>query len=196
MTISIATRTPRRSAISLVALLPALLLSPALAATTLARMSIEEMSHAAPVIVRAICVSNRVVWDSGEIWTFTSFDVTETWRGSVPARIAIRLLGGTSGNLTSIVAGVPRFAPGDDVVLFLEHTPRGDFSILSWAQGTFRVEHHAPHAGATVTQATAAVATYRPKTRRFETTGIRNMPLAAFRARVQAALAASAEARQ
>lgn len=157
-------------------------------ATTLARMSVAQMAQAAPVIVRARCLKNSVGWDAGEIWTFTSFEVEEVWRGAAPARITVRLLGGRAGNLTSTVSGVPRFRPGEDVVLLLEPTARGDFSVVSWEQGTFRIRRD-PEAGReSVTQDTASFATFDPATRRFEATGIRGLPLETFRGQVEAAL--------
>ena len=39
------------------------------AGTTLKRMSIEEMSHAATVVVRAQCTTAAPAWDEGEIWS-------------------------------------------------------------------------------------------------------------------------------
>lgn len=157
-------------------------------ATTLARMSLGQMSLTAKLIVRAKCVGNSTSWDAGEIWTFTSFDVEETWRGSAPGRITVRLLGGRSGNLTSSVSGVPRFRPGEEVVLFLEPTARGDFSVVSWEQGTFRIRRDAATGQNSVTQDTASFETFDPATRQFEAAGIQHLPIAALRARVEAAL--------
>ncbi len=165
-------------------------------ATTLARMSVEQMSQVAQVIVRARCVENTTLWDAGEIWTLTSFEVEDVWRGSPPARITVRLLGGRVGNLTSNVSGVPRFRPGEEVVLFLERTRRGDFSVVSWEQGTFRISREIASGRNNVTQDTASFATFDPATRRFEARGIRNTPLEAFRARVEAALRAEAGGKQ
>ncbi len=161
-------------------------------ATTLARMSVAQMSRAAQLIVRARCVENSTGWDAGEIWTFTSFEVREVWQGSAPARISVRLLGGRVGNLTSSVAGIPRFRPGEEVVIFLERTPRGDFSVVSWEQGTFRVRREAATGSESVTQDSATFATFDPATRQFEAAGIRNLPLETFRARVNAAMSAAA----
>lgn len=192
------TGTSLRSARSLraappLALLLAILLAPAAApATTLLHMSLEQLSRAAAVIVRAHCLENFTAWEGGEIWTFTSFDVQEVWSGSAPNKITVRLLGGRVADVTSTVSGVPHFRPGEEVVLFLEPTPRGDFSIVSWQQGAFRIRR-APHlAEETVTQDTAAFATFDPTTRQFQAAGIRNLPLATFRAHVAAALRASA----
>ncbi len=175
------------------ALLLAILLAAAAApATTLLRMSLGKLSQAAAVIVRAHCLGNFTAWEGGEIWTFTSFDVQEVWSGSAPNKITVRLLGGRVADVTSTVSGVPRFRPGEEVVLFLEPTPRGDFSIVSWQQGAFRIRRASHLAEETVTQDTAAFATFDPTTRQFHAAGIRDLPLATFRAQVAAALRASA----
>jgi hypothetical protein len=156
-------------------------------ATTLVRMSVAQMSRAAEVIVRARCLENSTGWDAGEIWTFTSFEVQEAWRGSPPARITVRLLGGRAGNLTSSVSGIPRFHAGEEVVLFLERTPHGDFSIVSWEQGTFRIRRAAATGAESVTQDSASFATFDPATRLFGAVGIRNLRIEMFRAQVDAA---------
>jgi len=162
----------------------------ATSATTLLRMSVARMSETAQLIVRARCLANSVGWDAGEIWTFTSFEVREVWSGSSPARITVRLLGGRVGNLTSSVSGVPRFRPGEEVVLFLEPTRRGDFSVVGWEQGTFRIRRDPRTSEESVTQDTASFATFDPAARRFETIGVRQMPIDLFHARVDAALGA------
>jgi hypothetical protein len=158
------------------------------AATTLQRMSVADMSRASHTIVRAHCVANSTRWDAGEIWTFTTFDVEDIWKGSAPLRITVRLLGGEAGNLKSTVSGVPRFAPGEQLVLFLERTTAGDFSVVSWVQGTFRIGHDRTTDEEIVTQDTAAFAVLDPASHRFETSGIRKMRTDAFRALVAAAL--------
>jgi hypothetical protein len=174
----------------------AILLLPATAfvakATTLMRMSLAQMARTAQVIVRARCVSNATLWDEGEIWTRTTFDVEESWSGPPGTRqIAVRLLGGSLGNISSRVSGIPRFQPGEDTVLFLEPSRNGDFAIVSWQQGTFRIRQNAAMGAEIVVQDTASVLTYDPGSRRFEAAGIRAMALADFRSRVVAALGAS-----
>jgi hypothetical protein len=158
------------------------------AATTLLRMSLAQMSQTAKLIVRARCVESAAAWDAGEIWTFTSFDVDEAWKSSAPARITVRLLGGRVGNLTSNVSGIPRFRAGEEVVLFLDPTPRGDFTVVSWEQGTFRIRRDPRSGEVSVTQDTASFAAFDPVTRRFEADGIQSMPLDVLRARITAAL--------
>ena len=157
-------------------------------ATTIERMSLAQMAGGAQLIVRGHCVGNSVGWDAGEIWTFTTFEVDEVWSGTAPARITVRLLGGREGNITSSVFGVPRFMPGEEVVLFLERTSRADYSIVSWSQGTFRVRHNVFGADERVTQDTATFATSDPGAGKFAAAGIRDMALDIFRARVEAAV--------
>jgi len=169
-------------------------LGAAAAATTLVRMSVSQISRAAQVIIRGECLGNTTGWDAGDIWTFTTFRVEEIWRGEAPAQISVRLLGGRAGNLTSTVAGIPRFQPGEEVVLFLERTERGDYSIVSWEQGTFRIRRDTGTGEESATQDTASLATFDPATRRFEAGGIVRMPVDFLHARVNAAL--SSESRR
>jgi hypothetical protein len=149
---------------------------------------LKNSARTAKVIVRARCVGNSTSQDAGEIWTFTNFAVEQVWQGAAPAQITVRLLGGRAGNLTSSVSGVPRFRAGEEVLLFLEPTARGDFSVVSWEQGTFRIRHDPATGRESATQDTASFATFDPVTRRFETSGIRRTPVDALHTRVDAAL--------
>jgi hypothetical protein len=182
------------SATAAAALLAALFAAALCQATTLERMSLAKMAQTAPLIVRARCLANSTAWDTGEIWTFTSFAIEESWKGAPPAaaaQLTVRLLGGSLGNLTSTVSDVPRFHPGEEVILFLEPTPRGDFSILSWVQGTFRIRRD-PRTGEEVAiQDTAAFDTFNPATHRFVSAAVRNLSVEAFSAQVKSALAAT-----
>lgn len=160
--------------------------------TTLQRLSVERMTEAAGAIVRARCLSSASRWDRGEIWTFTAFEATDTWKGAPATEITVRLLGGTVGALTSHVSGVPRFRPREEVILFLEPTTLGDLTVVSWQQGTLRIKRDPRTGLEIVTQDTAAFETFDPQTRLFRATGIRDVPLETFRARVHAAVAESA----
>jgi hypothetical protein len=182
-------KTQIRSSILLACgMLAALALCAPLRATTLLWMSVAQMAQRAPLIVRARCLANSAGWDAGEIWTLTSFDVVEVWRGAASGRITVRLLGGTAGNLTSSVSGVPRFRPGEEVVLFLEPTPRGDYSVLSWEQGTLRIRRDHVTNEEIVTRDASSFATFNPLTRRFEPNGAPDMATASLRKQIDATL--------
>lgn len=165
-------------------------------ATTLMPMSVAQMAQAAQEIVRAHCMANATHWDHGELWTFTTFDVQENWRGTAAGRITVRLLGGRTAQVTSTVSGVPHFQPGEEVVLFLEPASLGSYSIVSWQQGTFRIRRDDATGEERVTQDTAWLETYDPAARRFVAFGIRNLAIEELRDRVQAAIAAGEGKRQ
>ncbi|MGD0401729.1 MAG: hypothetical protein ABSB66_00910 [Candidatus Acidiferrales bacterium] len=170
------------------ALCVCLLACAGIAPTTLSHMSVAKLTRVSSLILRARCVENYTAWDAGEIWTFTTYEPTEVWKGSAQARVRVRLLGGRLGNLTSNVSGVPRFRAGEDVVLFLAPTTRGDFSVVSWVQGTFRIRHDQRTGEDRVTQDSASFDTFDPSTRQFTASGIRDLPLQEFRWQVAAAL--------
>ncbi len=156
-------------------------------ATTLARMSIEELTAAAELVARVRCAGNTTRWENGEIWTITTFDVVEVWKGHAPAQIIVRLIGGRVGHMVSTVAGVPRFTSGEEVVLFLEPQGREEFSVTSWVQGTFRIARDGASDREVVSQDTATFPLFDPATRRYISTGIRRLPLEQFRQQVVAA---------
>jgi hypothetical protein len=155
-------------------------------ATTLAHMSVEELTAAAQVVARVRCIDNSTRWENGEIWTLTTFDVIEVWKGHAPARITVRLIGGRAGHLVSTVADVPRFVHGEELILFLESKSHKEFSVTSWAQGTFRIRRDA--AGREiVSQDTAGYPLFDPATRRYRSGVVRRLPLEEFRGQVVAA---------
>ncbi len=173
------------------------LLAAALAqSTTLARLSLDDLAAAASVVARVECLGNESRWEGGEIWTFTSFEVVEIMKGVVPRLITVRLPGGQVGHLISTVDGVPRFRAGEQAILFLERTRAGDFAVLAWVQGTFRI-HRDTHTGRqSVTQDSSSFAVFDPATRQFRPAGIRKLPLHVFRQRLADAIERSRNGRQ
>lgn len=171
-------------------LLGAFGITPLLHATTLARMSLSQMASASDLVVRARCVMSVSGWAQGSIWTVTQFDVLETLKGAPQSHVQVRLPGGRVGHFTMNVEAVPRFQPGEDGVLFLQKSSGGDYSVISWAQGTFRIGKNARGGDSTVTQDSSAMNVFDQATRQFRSEGIRNLPLAQFRRRLLSALAA------
>jgi len=101
--------------------------------------------------------------------------------------------GGRVGHLTATVDATPKFAPGNEAVVFLQRSRAGDFTVAGWAEGTFRILRD-PHSGAeTVTQDSSAFAVFDATSRTFRREGIRRMPIDEFRARMAAALARNRE---
>src|SRR5205814_2262958 len=80
--------------------------------------------------------------DARRISTFTVVEVTEASKGAPGKRLTVRQPGGEVGGIGQSVAGAARFAPGEEVVLFLERA-RDDatvFQVLSMSAGKVRLE--------------------------------------------------------
>jgi hypothetical protein len=156
------------------------------AATTIAPMTTDQLAHTAETIVRARCLHGSHQWDGQMISTVYRFEVRERWKGSPPQYLNVRLPGGRHGNLIVAVDGTPVFRANEEAVLFLERNAVGDYSIIAWARGTFRISVTA--SGETVTQDSRSHAVFDPVARRFRQEGIANVPISVFRRDVVRAL--------
>jgi hypothetical protein len=161
--------------------------------TTLVRLSLDQLAAGSDAVARVRCANAESQWENGSIWTLTTFDVVETMKGSLPARVTIRVPGGRFGHLTAAVDGTPKFNPGDDAVVFLERSAAGGFLVAGWVEGTFRVSADTRTRRETVTQDSSSFAVFDTATRTFQTEGIHRMALDEFRARVAASIARSGE---
>jgi hypothetical protein len=163
--------------------------APIARATTLARMTLGQLASAAQAVAQVRCTGVASRREAGSIWTFTDFTVEETFKGAPSANITIRLPGGRDGHIEETVEGAPRFAPGDEAIVFLERTGMGDWSISAWAEGTFRIARESQSGPATVTQDSSGMPVFDAVTRTFRSDGIARMPLGEFRARLHGAIA-------
>jgi hypothetical protein len=160
------------------------------AATTLVRLSLEQLAQAAGTVARVRCTGTESYLETGTAWTRTQFSVIEPLKGAPPPQITVRLPGGRVGQITVFVEAVPRFQPGDEGILFLETTRTGDYSVAAWAEGTFRIWRNARTGEEAVTQDSSALAVFDPAAWQFRVEGIRDLPLGEFRRRLATALAA------
>ncbi len=174
---------------SLLFLAPALLFLPVVRATTLARLSLDQLAAGSDAVARVRFARAESRWESGSIWTVTVFDVVETLKGQLPGEIEVHLPGGRAGHLTATVDGTPKFNPGREAVVFLQRSAAGWFTVAGWVQGSFRILRDPRTGGETVTQDSSAFAVFDAAARTFHTEGIRRMPMREFRARIAAAAA-------
>ena len=177
----------------ILSLLAASLFLPCIRATTLARLSLDQLAAGSDAVARVHCVSAQSRWENGSIWTVTTVEVVETMKGNLPREIVVRLPGGRVGHLTASVDGAPNFKLGDDAVLFLERLRAGGFTVAGWVEGTFRISRDPRTRNEIVTQDSSAFTVFDPATRTFRTEGIRRMPMEEFRTRVAAAVVRSQE---
>jgi hypothetical protein len=163
----------------------------AVRATTLVRLSLDQLAAGSDAVARVNFSSAETRWENGTIWTITTARVVETLKGNLAGEISVRLPGGRVGHLTSTVEGTPRFNPGDDAIVFLKISPAGGFTVAGWAEGTFRILRDPRTGNQIVTQDSSAFAVFDPPTRTFRTEGVHRMPMDEFRGRLASAVARS-----
>ncbi len=116
---------------------------------------LDQIIDTAAVAFQGNCIDNRVERDvqTGLIVTYTSFQVEDVLKGQVGASHTIKQVGGRlAGDAAMVneIEGVPRFAPGQRYVVFLNGVSAAGFSSpVGLGQGRFNVLPDA--AGAQIT---------------------------------------------
>jgi hypothetical protein len=153
-------------------------------ATTLVRLRFQDLVHYSYSIARVRCQHAESRVENGEIWTDTSFRVLVHNKGYLPEEIVVRQPGGKFHHLHSHVEGAPEFRPGEEVYLFLSAHTGGQFLIVGWAQGTFRIRRDLRSGGETVTQDSAETPVFDSPSESFTKAGVKNLSIDVFEQRV------------
>jgi hypothetical protein len=163
-----------------IAVIGAVLIVAEAEATTLSRLPFGQLVRYSAAIARVRCVGSTVRMENGEIWTDTLFNVVHKDKGFLPSPVVVRMPGGKLQHLISHVDGVPQFQPGEEVYLFLTSQPGKQFHIVGWSQGTFRIRKSASTGAETVTQDSADLSVFDPRTNAFTKAGIRDLSIEHF----------------
>lgn len=117
------------------------LIAQPLRAVVLKPLSLDELSAQAEIVVRGNVISKTCERDSaGRIYTRVELQLSEIWRGSIPAgRLYVVHGGGVLGEERVVVSGQVQYRIGEDVVAFLVRNDRGEAVTLAMAQGKFSV---------------------------------------------------------
>jgi hypothetical protein len=110
-------------------------------ATTVIEKDLSQLSAEADLVFvgRVAAVESR--WrDEGRkaVETVVTFDVLESLYGDAPAQVKLPFAGGEVDGLREVVAGLPQFTVGEQVVVFATEHP-GISPIVGFHQGCFRV---------------------------------------------------------
>ena len=109
-------------------------------ATTVERLTLDDLVKKANRIVVGRVNGARTYWAGNIILTSYTIDVQETIKGQSSHNIEVTTIGGTIGDLTLHVAGMPSFRDGEDAVVFVENT--GSVStVVGLSQGKFAVRN-------------------------------------------------------
>lgn len=109
-------------------------------ATTIQRLTIEDLVKKAESIVQGTVRRSRTEWSSNGkiILTTYTIDVEETIKGKPGRSIELTTVGGQVGDITLYVAGMPAFQTGERAIVFVERS--GSWSTISGlGQGKFTV---------------------------------------------------------
>jgi hypothetical protein len=112
-------------------------------ATTLLKMSMNDMITQSTSIVRARITGSRSAAVGQDIYTYYQLQVSETLKqGAIlPAEIAVP--GGVYGNLRQIGIGSPVLTQGQEYVLFLWTGRGGMTQLIGLSQGMFNLKQDA-----------------------------------------------------
>lgn len=109
-------------------------------ATTLEKLSVEEMVQKSTAVVRARAGAASAVQRGSMIYTVYRLQVSEVLKGTVSPSAEVYVPGGTYGRYRQSIAGSPVLEPGREYVLFLWASPRGLVQVIGLSQGVFQVK--------------------------------------------------------
>jgi hypothetical protein len=117
-------------------------------ATSLIPTGVETLAAGADFSVRAVVerVDTRAAERApraGKPVTEVRLRTLEALSGVAPRSFTLRMLGGDLGAKRLVVHGSPWFAPGEEVVLFVQGNGRAASPVMAFGYGVFRVERPA-----------------------------------------------------
>jgi hypothetical protein len=113
------------------------ILAASAAATTLQKLSMDEMTAQATSIVRARVVDSWGAKSGSVIYTHYKIQVSERLKGAGDTSIEILIPGGIAAGLQQTIPGAPKLMTGNEYVLFLWKGPSGANHVMGLSQGVF-----------------------------------------------------------
>jgi hypothetical protein len=136
---------PHVARIALAFVLTAIVAIPA-GATTLIRAGLDKLTSDNEAVVYGRVLDIHSYWnaDRSMIMTDVRVRATQVLKGDKAAReFTFTMLGGTVGDITTLIIGGPELAPGSEYVLFLNretlHGGREVMTVRDLAQGAFEI---------------------------------------------------------
>lgn len=78
--------------------------------------------------------------DRSAIATTVVISVEEQWKGSKASTVTLKQPGGTAGEITQRVMGVPQFSVGEELILFVKKQKDGHYVTVGGQQGKFTIK--------------------------------------------------------
>lgn len=125
-----------------IALLSGLLFAITASATSVPRLTFEEMTDRSELVVSGQITRTWSDWDSSHrfIWTHYELAVSAVHKGTAGSTVILSEPGGVAGGLRQTVAGTVLYGVGEKVFVFLERVPNGYLRTTGWAQGKYTLD--------------------------------------------------------
>src|SRR5262245_47282825 len=119
----------------------ALLASIPCLATTIEKLTLDDLVQKSGRIIVGKCISRESHWNDRNtlILTTARFAVSEPIKGSSDTFVDVVTVGGTLDGITQTVSGMPVFEPEEQALLFLEPSKNGQWQPLGLSQGKFKI---------------------------------------------------------
>jgi hypothetical protein len=110
-------------------------------ASTIPRMSLEEIIDQSEIIAAGQVLKSSSAWDRSRqfIWTHYEIAVHDVTKGNRTQTLVVSEPGGAVDGLTQYIPGTVTFQAGEAVALFLYRTPIGYLRTVGWGQGKFTI---------------------------------------------------------
>jgi hypothetical protein len=104
---------------------------------TVLRFGWEELAQRADRIVEGTVTHTDVHWNDAKtkIYTDAYIKVTSTLKGQPAETLVVRQLGGELDGIGAMIPGSPRYAAGEELIVFAEDRPDGAVVTLGLFQG-------------------------------------------------------------
>jgi hypothetical protein len=124
-------------------------------ATTLQKLSTDDMIQQSTGIVRAKVTGSYAAFRGKDVYTYYQLQVTENLKGVSPTQVDVAVPGGATRGIRQMVPGAPVLATGQEYVIFVWTSKSGLAQVIGLSQGLFAVTQNS--AGDTVIVRPAAV---------------------------------------
>ena len=120
-----------------------LLLSQVLA-TTLPRLSFEELTDTSDLVVSGRITRAVAAWDNDRkyIWTHYELSVASAQKGTPGTTVDFAEPGGAIDGVAMTIPGSVVYEPGERVLVFLQRMPNGYLRTTGWGQGKYKIDEN------------------------------------------------------
>ncbi len=112
-------------------------------ATSVARLSFEELTDQSELVVSGQINRSWAEWDAEHKYIWTRYELSvsgATLKGNAASSVVFSEPGGIVGDKGMSIAGAVGYQHGENVVVFLQRMPNGYLRTAGWSQGKFRVD--------------------------------------------------------